>query len=78
MDDWQKRYYTKVLEYVKAPNVGSIDFETVRVMTDWSEAYSYSTYTSESAEFVITVHWERDGYRRLSGDEAIGLIRSFG
>lgn len=90
MEEWQKRYYRAVLDFVGASD--GVDLETVVIHTDWNEAGGYSEYTNWDAEIAMSVDWtgpavEQDGfikarpeqrkYSMLRNEEVARLIRSF-
>lgn len=81
MDDWERRYKRKVLDYIRAPE--DVDLYTVVITSEWADAWGYSEYTNEPAEFDIRITYKdptsgRDRYARLSNEECAEFLRSLG
>lgn len=79
MDDWERRYLTKLLVFCGAP--WDTDPYTAVTSSSWSEGWAYSEYTAENAAFEISVSWKNPhtgltDYRDLRNEECAEFLRS--
>jgi hypothetical protein len=81
MEDWERRYLTKLAIFCGAP--WDTDPYSVRVSYGWEPGYAYSEYTMENAYFGISVSWMNPdtgltGYRELRNEECVDFLAGLG